>query len=153
MLRDYSSFMARFMMTGMGSRIFILLSLMTGALLAQRRPIQPFPPDIVPPDAFKHRDALEVDPVHYQLEFENDRMRVLRLTLKPNEAVPLHDAGDALIVCLKECHLRLDRPASHSEDLHLEAGKSRWVFGDARIERNLGSQPLEMLLVEPKGRL
>jgi hypothetical protein len=137
----------------MGSRILILFSLTACTLLAQRRPIQPFPPDIVPPEAFKHRDALEVDPVHYQLEFEDNRTRVLRLTLKPNEAVPLHDAEDALVVCLKECHLRLDRPTSHSEDLHLDAGKTRWVFGGARIERNLGSQPLELLLVEPKGRL
>jgi hypothetical protein len=109
-----------------------------------------FPPDIVPPEVLKGKDALEADPKHYKLDLENDRMRVLRLTLKADEVVPVHDDRDALFVCIKECHIRLTRPGGRSQDIHLQAGESRWIYGDTRSEKNVGPQPLEMLVIEPK---
>jgi hypothetical protein len=119
-------------------------------LFAQGRTRELFPPDIVPPEVVKGKDALAADPKHYKLEFENERMRVLRLTLKGDEAVPVHDDRDALFVCVKECHVRLTRPGERSQDIHLQAGESRWIYGDTRSEKNLGTQPLEMLVIETK---
>lgn len=110
-----------------------------------------FPPDINPPEILKGRDAITADPLHYRLEFENDRMRVLRMTLKPSEVVPMHDAKDALAVCLRECHVRFTFPNGRSEDIHMDAGTTRWIFGDTRSEKNLGTHPVEMLLFETKG--
>jgi hypothetical protein len=82
-------------------------------------------------------------------------MRVLRLTLKADEVAPVHDDGDALFVCLavgpgKDCHLRLTRPGGRGQDIHMQAGESRWIYADTRSEKNLGAQPLEMLVIEPK---
>jgi len=113
------------------------------------------PPDIVPPEVLKGKDPLETDPKHYRLELENDRMRVLRLTLKADEVSPVHDDHDALFVCLavgsdKACHLRLTRPGGRSQDIHMQAGESRWIYGDTRSEKNVGPQPLEMLVIETK---
>lgn len=98
----------------------------------------------------KTRDALQVDTLHYRLDFENEKMRVLRLTLKPSEIVPMHDDKDALAVCLKECHVRFTSPNGRSEDIHMEAGTSRWIYGETRSEKNLGTKPVEMLFVETK---
>jgi hypothetical protein len=114
-----------------------------------------FPPDIVPPEVLKGKDALAADPKHYKLELENDRMRVLRLTLKADEVVPVHDDLDALFVCIaagsdKACHIRLARPGGRSQDIHLQAGESRWIYADTRSEKNLSTQPLEMLVIEPQ---
>jgi hypothetical protein len=75
---------------------------------------------------------------------------VLRLTLKADEAAPVHDDRDALFVCLKECHLRLTKPGERSQDIHLQSGESRWIYGDTRSEKNLSTQPLEMLVIETK---
>ena len=124
-------------------------------LFAQVRTRELFPPDIVPPEVLKAKDALAADPKHYKLEFENEHMRVLRLTLKADEVSPVHDDLDALFVCIavgsdKACHLRLTRPGGRSQDIHLQAGESRWVYGDTRSEKNLGTQPLEMLIIETK---
>ena len=119
-------------------------------LFGQGRTRELFPPDIVPPEVVNGKDALAADPKHYKLELENDRVRVLRLTLKAEEAVPVHDDRDALFVCLKECHIRLTRPGERSQDIHLQAGESRWIYGDTRSEKNLGTQPLEMLIIETK---
>jgi hypothetical protein len=96
----------------------------------------------------KTRDALQVDPQHYRLDFDNDKMRVLRLTLKPSETVLMHDDPDALVVCLKECHVRFTSPNGRSEDIHMEPGASRWLYGETRSEKNLGTKPVEMLFVE-----
>jgi hypothetical protein len=114
-----------------------------------------FPPDIVPPEVLKGKDALEADPKHYKLELENDRMRVLRLTLKADEVASVHDDRDALIVCIaagsdKACHLRLTRPGGRGQDIHMQAGESRWIYADTRSEKNIGPQLLEMLVIEPK---
>jgi hypothetical protein len=111
-------------------------------------------------------DALRADPKHYHLDFENDQIRVLRLTLKGDEVVlysrrcapgcGFYDAKDALLVCLKECHLGLEYPTkdkyNHTriQDIDIEAGKSRWILGNLRFVRNLISEPLELLLIEPK---
>jgi len=114
-----------------------------------------FPPDIIPPEVLRGKDALEADPKHYKLDFENDRMRVLHLTLKADEVAPVHDDRDALFVCLavgsdKACHLRLTRPGGRGLDIHMQAGESRWIYADTRSEKNLSTQPLEMLVIEPK---
>jgi hypothetical protein len=132
---------------------FFLAGLFATGLSAQVRErdrLRAFPPDIVPPEVFQSRDALQVDPQHYRLEFENDKIRVLRLTLKTNEAVPMHDDVDALVVCLKECHVRFTLPNGRSEDVHMETGTTRWTFGDRRSEKNLGTKPVDMLFFETK---
>jgi hypothetical protein len=129
----------------------IFAGLFAACLSAQlRERPRVFPPDIVPPDVLESRDALQVDPQHYRLEFENEKMRVLRLTLKTNEAAPMHDDADALVVCLKECHVRFTLPNGRSEDVHMETGATRWIFGDRRSEKNLGTKPVEMLFIETR---
>ena len=108
----------------------------------------PFPPDIIAGDTF--RDAAKIDPAHFKIDLENDRVRVLHLKLKGDEAVPTHDLRPGLIVCLNECHVRFTRPDKHIVDVHLVAGESRWMWEDTYSEKNLSSRPLELLFVEQK---
>jgi hypothetical protein len=138
----------------MSALLLIVVCFLATTLCAQVRSRE-FPPDIVPPEVLKGKDALTADPKHYKLELENDHMRVLRLTLKADEVSPVHDDRDALFVCIaagseKACHLRLTRPGGRSQDIHMQAGESRWVYADTRSEKNLGSQPLELLVIETK---
>src|SRR5580704_12437531 len=130
--------------------VLLLAFLFIIGLFAQVRPPQYPPPDINSPQVLKTRDALQVDTLHYRLDFENEKMRVLRLTLKPSETVPMHDDKDALAVCLKECHVRFTSPNGRSEDIHMEPGASRWIYGETRSEKNLGTKAVEMLFVETK---
>jgi hypothetical protein len=156
-------------------RVFFL-AMFSAAVLAAQQPslrnpvkIAPFPPDIIPREVRDGADALRADPRHYHLDFENDQIRVLRLTLNGDEGVPFYDAKDALLVCLKECQLRVEYPGMGTlpgekellgfkdsgkdkriQDIHIEAGKSLWIFGAARSVKNLSIEPLELLLIEPK---
>jgi hypothetical protein len=153
-------------------RVFFLAMFSVAVLAAQQpspRKAVPFPPDIVPQEVRDGAEALRADPKHYHLDFENDQIRALRLTLKGVEAVPFYDARDALLVCLKDCYLRVVYPGmgklpgekellgfkdseknKRIQDVHIEAGKSLWIFGNARSVKNLSIEPLELLLIEPK---
>ena len=135
-------------------RRFLRAPLLVSVLAASSFAQNPgrFPPDIVPPSVLNDRDPLITDPGHFKLAFQNPMARALRLTLKGGEAVPMHEESEALAVCLKECHLRLSRPDGKIQDLHMEAGDVRWVWEDTRAEKNLSSEPLEMLLIEMKNR-
>ena len=118
-----------------------------------QRPFAPeksFPPDIVSPDAFARRDPLKIDAKHYRLDFENERVRAIRLTLQADEAVPMHDDVDAIAVCIRECHLRFTRPDGHVQDVHMESGETRWIYGDTHSAKNLNTQPMEILFMEIK---
>ncbi len=127
------------------------LVLISAFLLPAMLPQVPerFPPDIIPRAVLEDRDALRTDPIHYRLELENDRVRVLRLSLKASESVPQHDDADALAVCLTDCHLGIASPDGHSEDIHLRAGETHWLYGGTRSEKNLG-KAMEMLFIESK---
>ena len=107
-------------------------------------------PEIVPPEVLADRDPVRVDPQHFKLDFQNERVRVVRLTMMGSEGSPMHEEPDILVVCLKECHVRLTRPDGKIQDLHMQAGDTRWVWEDTRSEKNLSKEPLEMLLIEMK---
>jgi hypothetical protein len=126
----------------------LFLVLVWSAYGQQPRPV--FPPDIVPPEVFSRRDPLKIDSRHFRLEMENERVRVIRLTLKADEAVPMHDGADGVAVCTLECHLRFTDPGGHIQDLHMEAGETRWVYGGPHSARNLNTHPMEMLFIELK---
>jgi len=125
----------------------LLAALAASVLFAQRA----LPPEVVPKN-FTFRDVLSVDRVHYREEYENDKVRVLRLNLKGDESVPVHKALDGLFVCLRECHLRLTDPHGYIQDIHLEDGRTRWIGGGTWSEKNLSTHAVEMVFVETKSK-
>jgi len=126
----------------------LLLALLAFSAYGQRPTV--FPPDIVPPEVLARRDPLKIDARHYSLDFENERVRVIRLTLKADEAVPMHDDVDALAVCIQECHLRFTEPGGHIQDVHMASGETRFLYGDTHSTRNLNTQPMEIVFIELK---
>jgi hypothetical protein len=131
----------------------LLVALVTFSAFGQNPnfPRKPqLPPDIVPPETFARRDPLRIDPTHYTLDFENEHVRVIRLALKADERVPMHDDVDATAVCIQDCHLRFTEPGGHIQDIHMATGETRWLWGDAHSAKNLNTQPMEMVFIEVK---
>jgi hypothetical protein len=131
---------------------FLLFGLLALCAYGQQgfQPGARFPPDIVPPEVFARRDPLAIDPKHYHLDFENERVRAIRLTLKADEGVPMHDDVDALAVCIQDCHLRFTRADGRTQDVHMESGETRWLYGDTHSAKNLNTNPMEMVFIEVK---
>jgi hypothetical protein len=108
-----------------------------------------FPPEIISPEELP-RDIVRVAPTHVRVDFENDRTRVLRLTLAAGETIPAHDDRAGVLVCLAACRIRFTMPDGTAQDLELKAGETRWLPGARRITRNLAALPVEMLYIETK---
>jgi len=108
--------------------------------------------DKLPPDIFNDhiRHVLEVDPVHYKKDLENDRVVVLHARLPPGDVVPLHDDRGHMIIAITEVHLRLSKPGGKPFDVHLQAGESRWGYADTHSIKNIHTKPAEYLVIELK---
>jgi hypothetical protein len=132
-----------------------LLLLAIGALpLAaqpERRgfPVRNFPPEIISSDELP-RDIVRVASSRVRVDFENDRTRVLRLTLLAGEAIPAHDDRAGVLVCIAGCRIRFSTPDGTTQDVELKAGETRWMPDARRVTLNLAGAPVEMLYIESK---
>lgn len=107
-------------------------------------------PPSAPPDKL---DAAAVDPQHYHVEFENEYVRVLRVTIGPHEKLRLHThpPTGAVLVQLTAQNLRLTLADGTSRLSKFPAGKVRWVEpGAAHQDENLSDAPLKFIRVELK---
>jgi len=100
---------------------------------------------------FRSGDAAQLDPQHYQVEYENDRLRVLRVRYGPNEKSVMHRHPCSVVIVLSDCDFRMYSPRGETRNV---MGKSGQVIGfDEPFEHlpeNLSAKPFEAVLVELK---
>ena len=96
------------------------------------------------------QDAVKVDPNHYKVEFENDQVRVLRITYGPHEKSVMHEHPDSVAIFLTDQYVEFTSPDGKSEELRTKAGDTKWLPGGKHLPENLSDQPLELILVELK---
>ena len=98
------------------------------------------------------KDPVKLDPKHYKLEFENERVRVLRITYGPHEKSVMHEHPVHVAVCLTDHNVRVTLPNGKTEEVYAEAGAARWAPAQEHLPENLSDQPLEVVIVELKTR-
>lgn len=96
------------------------------------------------------QDPVEVDPDHYKVEFENDRVRVLRITYGPGDKSVMHEHPDGVAVFVTASHVKFHLPDGSTEEVQRNAGEAGWVPGGSHLPENVGDQPLVVILVELK---
>jgi len=99
----------------------------------------------------KGPDPLVVDPKHYKVEFENDRVRVLHVTIGPHEKTPLHYHPEHVLIALTA-----DRGRETREDGTASEGDNTKGAGAGNAlvhaEENLSDTVMERYIVEFKKR-
>ncbi|MGH6913246.1 MAG: cytoplasmic protein [Geminicoccales bacterium] len=97
-------------------------------------------------------DAVTADPDHYSVEFENDVVRLLRVRYGPEEASVMHRHPANCAVFLTDAVARMELPDGETAEPSFKAGQL--LCGDAEVHNpsNTGSEPLELIIVELKGR-
>jgi hypothetical protein len=96
-------------------------------------------------------DPLKVDPGHYNLEFENPQVRVLRVRIQPHGGVPMHAyATDRVTIFLTGQNFRVKDSTSKVAVIEHQAGDVVWQTPGEQAEQNLSSQPFEAVIVEVK---
>lgn len=119
---------------------------LAGASLLQRAPVP---------------DALLASPEQYKLEFENEFVRVIRVTYGPHAKMVMHQhpAPGGIIVTLTDQDALITAPDGTSREVHYKAGQFRWAVStpgadrssqSAHQEENLSDKPFEMIRIEPK---
>ena len=98
------------------------------------------------------QDAVKVDPKHYKVEFENEQVRVLRITYGPHEKSVMHEHPNALAVFLTDAQGRFTSPDGKTQDTPAKAGTTMWTPAGKHLPENTGDKPFEVVLVEMKGK-
>jgi quercetin dioxygenase-like cupin family protein len=96
------------------------------------------------------QDAVKVDPKHYKVEFENDQVRVLRITYAPGEKSVMHSHPDAVAVFLTDINGKFTLPDGTTQDNKSKAGNTLWTPEGKHLPENTGDKPFELILVEIK---
>jgi quercetin dioxygenase-like cupin family protein len=95
-------------------------------------------------------DPVKVDPKHYRVEFENEKVRVLRITYGPGEKSVMHHHPDSVAVNLNDDKTRMTTPDGKSQETTNKAGSATWASAADHLPQNIGDKPFEVILVELK---
>ncbi len=95
-------------------------------------------------------DPITVDPKHYNVEFENDQVRIVRITYGPGEKSVMHGHPSSVLVYLTDCHGRFTYPDGKTEEIEAKAGEAMFAESTEHLAENLSDQPLELIIVELK---
>ena len=98
------------------------------------------------------QDAVKVDPKHYKVEFENEQIRVLRISYAPHEKSVMHDHPPNFAVFLTDGHAQFTLPDGKTVDAPVKAGTTQWDPGGKHLPENVGDKPFEVIVVELKGK-
>lgn len=95
---------------------------------------------------------VEADPAHHRQLFENDKVRVVRVTFGPREkAAAMFDAKEVVIISLTGGAQRLHFPDGTFADPPPSAAGAAFFAPAGRIQpENLRNARLEFIVVEPK---
>jgi quercetin dioxygenase-like cupin family protein len=96
-------------------------------------------------------DAVKVDPKHYTVIAENDRMRAVRVTYGPGEKSAMHDHPPLVAVALTDSRFRMHAPDGKGEDIPaLKRGAALFDDATTHLPENLGRTQAEVVLIELK---
>ncbi len=95
-------------------------------------------------------DPVNVDSNHYTVEFENDRLRVLRIRYGPGEKSQMHGHPASVGVFLTDCEGKFTFPDGTTEEIQAKAGDAVWFEPTEHLPENLSDQPLEGIFIELK---
>ena len=110
--------------------------------VAGARPVDPGP-----------LDPVKVDPKRYKVEFENDRVRILRVTYGPHEKGVLHEhLRDRVTVPLTPSNMQITTPDGKMTVSSGPAGVAAWAGQARHQEYNASDREFVIIVVELKNR-
>ncbi len=100
----------------------------------------------------EHPDAVMADSSHYAVEFENDAVRIIRISYGPGDRSVMHSHAASCFVAIRDMPTRMTYPDGETEDMALTAGQFICSDAGAHLPQNIGVGAAEGILFEFKGR-
>jgi beta-alanine degradation protein BauB len=99
------------------------------------------------------QDPTKVEPKHYKLAFENERVQVVSVHYGPHEKSVLHDHPGGVVVSVTDAHLRFTDENGKVREVYAKAGEARWYAPFKHRVENLGDTVYDAVYVGIKGKL
>ena len=97
------------------------------------------------------QDPSKVEPKHYKLDFENDKVQVVSVHYGPHEKSALHEHPGGVVVILSEAHLRFTDENGKVREVYSKPGEARWYPPFHHRVENLGDTSYDAVYVGIKG--
>ena len=97
-----------------------------------------------------HADPVKVDPKHYTVELENERVRVLRIKYGPHEKSVMHSHPALVAIMLTDGQIRFTYPDGKTENVSVKARQVLQFPALDHLPENVGDQPFEVIGIELK---
>lgn len=96
------------------------------------------------------QDPLKVAPKMYSLLFENDHVRVMKVTFKPGEKIKEHSHPNHYVVVAKPGKLKIFKPDGTSSEAVLKTHDVIWIPAETHWAENVGKTTVELIVNELK---
>ena len=97
------------------------------------------------------QDHTKVEPRHYKLDFENDKVQVVSVHYGPHEKSVIHEHPGGVVVILTAAHLRFTDENGKTREVFSKPGEARWYPPFHHRVENLGDTPYDAVYVGIKG--
>lgn len=97
------------------------------------------------------QDPVKVASQYYRVVAENERVRVLRVTMPPGGAAAMHAHPAHLAVSFDDISVHMTLPDGKTQDAPMKAGEARMQPAGAHATANKGKAPIEVIVIEMKG--
>src|ERR1700757_3325299 len=97
------------------------------------------------------QDPTKVEPKHYRLDFENDRVQVVSVHYGPHEKSGMHEHPGGVVVILTAAHLRFTDENGKTREIYSKPGEARWYPPFHHRVENLGDTSYDAVYVGIKG--
>jgi quercetin dioxygenase-like cupin family protein len=97
------------------------------------------------------QDPVKVDPKHYTVISENDRVRILKIHYGPHEKSVMHHHPDSVVTFLTDTHVKFTLPDGTSTESTGKPGDAMFTPAGNHLPENLSDKPMDAILVELKG--
>ncbi len=98
------------------------------------------------------QDPTKVEPKHYKLQFENDRVQVVNVHYGPHEKSEMHDHPGGVVVVVTGGHLRFTDQNGKVTEVYSKPGEARWFPPFKHKVENLGDEPYNAVYIGIKGK-
>ena len=94
-------------------------------------------------------DAVKVAPHVYKVIFENERARVLEVSMRPGDRSEMHAHPDYFVYFLTPGKVRFRTASGESQEIEWPANMGMWREAEEHATENIGG-PVRALFFEPK---
>ena len=98
------------------------------------------------------QDPTKVDSTRYKVAFENEQVRVLRISYGPGEKSVMHEHPESVVVFLSDGHGKFTDPEGSIEEISWKAGEVVWFPAVKHLPENMSDKGFEVIQIEIKSK-